>query len=102
MSQVDEELVHGTLQEINRLLRQGMIPVHNGHLRSLISDVDVLDLLLSMRLRGLISGDLITVGQGEGVPHKLTNIRLTYVGLRQLQTCATQDVRGRGSSRPDY
>ncbi len=84
MSQVDEELVDGTLLEIERLIRTGVTPVHNGHLRSLTNEGDVLDLLLSMRLRGLIRGDLVKVGPGEGVPHKLTNIRLTYVGVRQI------------------
>jgi hypothetical protein len=96
MSQVDDKLVDSALLEISRLLKQGVVPVDNEQLQRLTNDVDVLDLLLFMRLGGLISGDLIKVGQGAGLPHKLTNIRLTYVGLRKLQSNAAL-VREHGS-----
>jgi hypothetical protein len=92
MSTVDEKLANSALKEIDRLLKLGMIPVNNGHLRGLNAEVDVLDLSLVLRHGGLISGDLITVGAHGGTPHKMTNIRLTYVGIKKLNTEASADL----------
>jgi hypothetical protein len=84
VNQVDDKLVCSALREIDRLLKQGVLPVHNGHLADLSAEASVLDLLVGMRQGGLISGDLITYGDGDRTPHRLTNIRLTYAGLTKL------------------
>jgi hypothetical protein len=37
-----------------------------------------------MKNQGWISGDLITISS-TGAPHRITNIRLTYSGIRALR-----------------
>lgn len=84
-----QELITNTLQEIDALLKRGVIPVNNGHLGHLSEDLDILSQLLLMKSEGLICGDVVTIGSGVARPHRMTNIRLTCLGIRTLQ-CAVQ------------
>jgi hypothetical protein len=84
MSEVEQKVINSVLHEIDALLKQGVLPVHNGHLNHLVEEGNILDLLISMKSQGLISGDLIRVGSAR-TPHRITNIRLTYVGIKTLR-----------------
>ena len=84
MNTLDQKLVHTILQEIDSHLNQGILPVHNGHLEHLCEEGNILEYLLYMKSEGLISGDLIRIGV-DGRPYRMTNIRLTYIGLRALR-----------------
>jgi hypothetical protein len=79
----DQELKNEILREIDALLRKGVLPVSVDHLSHLQWQGNILDLLIEMKNEGLISGDLVTIG-ASGTPHRMTNIRLTYVGIRAL------------------
>jgi hypothetical protein len=81
---MDEELSLRTLREIDSLLKQGTLPVHNGHLNHLSADQDMLHYLISLKNEGLISGDIVTIGSDLVKPHRMTNIRLTYRGIKKL------------------
>jgi hypothetical protein len=59
--------------------------VHNGHLEHLCEEGKILEYLLSMKSGGLISGDLVTRG-ANSLPYRITNIRLTYAGIRALRS----------------
>jgi hypothetical protein len=97
MNPADDILICSALREIDRLLKQGVLPVHNGHLRDLTAEVSVIELLVHMRRGGLISGDLVTVGGDDSrTPHRLTNIRLTYSGLAMLNK-ANREVQRTGA-----
>jgi hypothetical protein len=85
METLDQELVQNILTVIDDHLDRGILPVHNDHLRSVSQDVEVLDYLLVMKKDGLISGDVITKGE-KGTPYRMTNIRLTYLGIKQLRS----------------
>lgn len=85
MGTLDPNLVQTILREIDASLTQGVLPVHNGHLQHLVEADDILDYLLHMKREGLISGDLVTKG-ANSTPHRMTNIRLTYVGIRALRS----------------
>src|SRR5205085_1114694 len=84
MSTLDQKTIHAILQEIDARLSQGLLPVHNEHLQHL-AEGDMLEHLLYLKSAGLISGDLVTKGVG-GTPHRMTNIRLTFVGIRTLRS----------------
>jgi hypothetical protein len=84
MNALDQKTTHSILKEINALLEQGILPIHNDHLISLAEDGNILEWLISLKDQGLISGDLIRIGV-DGRPHGVTNIRLTYIGLRALR-----------------
>jgi hypothetical protein len=81
---IDRELVHTILLEIDTLLKSGVLPVSVDHLKHLSREADVLGYLIAMKSEGLISGDLITIGINS-TPHRITNIRLTYLGIRSLR-----------------
>jgi hypothetical protein len=85
MTTIDEKLAQSILREIDTHLSQGVLPVHNGHLQNLSQEEDVLDYLLLMKKEGLISGDVVTKGAGS-TPYRMTNIRLTYLGIRVLRS----------------
>lgn len=85
MKTLDQKLILTVLQEIETNLSQGVLPVHNDHLEHLFEEGDVLEYLLSMKDEGLISGDLVRKG-ANGTPFRMTNIRLTYVGIRALRS----------------
>ncbi|HVG20177.1 MAG TPA: hypothetical protein VNI02_14095 [Blastocatellia bacterium] len=81
---MNQELSLKTLREIDSLLKQGTLPVHNEHLNHLSADEDMLHYLISLKNEGLISGDIVTIGSDRVKPHRMTNIRLTYKGIKML------------------
>lgn len=81
---IDRELIHTILQEIDTLLKSGVLPVTVDHLKHLSQEGNMLEYLMVMKTEGLISGDLITIGVNT-TPHRMTNIRLTYIGIRSLR-----------------
>ncbi len=85
MSTLDQKLLQTILVKIDSNLSQGILPVHNGHLKDLSGETDVLEYLLFMKKQGLISGDLVTKGTNS-TPFRMTNIRLTYLGIRVLRS----------------
>lgn len=85
MNTLDQELSHTILREIDSRLSQGFLPVHNGHLQEVAQKEETLEYLLLMKKEGLISGDLITKGVNS-TPFRMTNIRLTYLGIRVLRS----------------
>jgi hypothetical protein len=85
MKALDQNLIHTILREIDSSLSQGILPVHNDHLKHLLQEGELMDYLLSMKSDGLISGDLVTRGIN-GTPYRMTNIRLTYIGIRALRS----------------
>lgn len=85
MKTLDQKLLQTILQEIDSNLTQGILPVHNGHLQKLSQEEEVLQYLLIMKKEGLISGDLVTKGHNS-TPYRITNIRLTYLGIRMLRS----------------
>jgi hypothetical protein len=85
MDTLDQKLIHTILKEIDTHLTQGILPVHNGHLEHLSGEGKILEYLLFMKNEGLISGDLVTRG-ANSMPYRITNIRLTYVGIRALRS----------------
>ena len=84
MSTFDQRVIHAILQEIDSCLSQGVLPVHNEHLKHLSDEGEILDYLLLMRNERLIGGVLVTKGT-KNIPHRMTNIRLTYLGIKALQ-----------------
>ncbi|MFY9557756.1 MAG: hypothetical protein WAV20_26375 [Blastocatellia bacterium] len=85
METLDQKLLQTILVEIDSHLSRGVLPVHNGHLKDLSEEGDVLEYLLFLKKEGLISGDLVTKGT-TGTPFRMTNIRLTYLGVRALRS----------------
>jgi hypothetical protein len=85
MSTLDQKVFPAILLEIDSYLSQGILPVHNGHLKDVSEAGDVLEYLLFMKKEGLISGDLVTKGVNSE-PFRMTNIRLTYLGIRALRS----------------
>ncbi len=85
MAELDQDVVQTILKDIDARLSQGILPVHNGHLKDLFDEGEVLGYLLSMKNAGLISGDLITKGV-DSTPYRITNIRLTYAGIKALRS----------------
>lgn len=84
MSTLDQKTIYAILQEIDTRLSQGLLPVHNDHLKHL-AEGDMLEHLLYLKSTGLISGDLVTRG-ADSTPHRMTNIRLTFIGIRTLRS----------------
>jgi hypothetical protein len=85
MKTLDNERLQTILQGIVNRLNQGVLPVHNGHLQNLFQEEEALDYLLLMKKEGLISGDVVTKG-ADNIPYRMTNIRLTYLGIRLLRS----------------
>ncbi|MFL6215250.1 MAG: hypothetical protein ACJ74J_15305 [Blastocatellia bacterium] len=83
MSTLDQKAIHAILREIDTRLSQGLVPVHNEHLQHLVEG-DTVEYLLYLKRLGLISGDLVTRGL-DSTPHRMTNIRLTFIGIRTLR-----------------
>ncbi|HET8670810.1 MAG TPA: hypothetical protein VFM05_09355 [Candidatus Saccharimonadales bacterium] len=89
---IDQELIKKTLQEIDSLLKQGVMPVNNAHLKHLSSEDGMLSYLIRLKDEGLISGDLTTDGADRVKPHRMTNIRLTYIGIKKLRQMIEQSA----------
>ena len=89
---MDQELIKSLLQEIDSLLKRGELPVDNNHLGHLSPGRDMLAILMTLRGEGLISGDLITTGADRVRPHRMTNIRLTYIGIKMLRSLVEQSA----------
>jgi len=85
MSTLDQTVFPSILMEIDSYLSRGILPVHNGSLKDVAEAGDVLEYLLFMKKAGLISGDLVTKGI-DSAPFRMTNIRLTYLGIRVLRS----------------
>jgi hypothetical protein len=85
MSKLEGKLVRSILIEIDSFLKQGMLPVHNDHLKHLFEEGDILEYLLILKDEQLISGNLIFKGVNNK-PFRMTNIRLTYLGIKALQS----------------
>lgn len=84
MNAPDAKLIRTVLEEIATCLSQGILPVHNDHLKHLFKEDNILDYLLFLKDERLISGNLISKGVNS-VPYRITNIRLTYLGIKALQ-----------------
>lgn len=89
---MDQEFTKKTLMEIDSLLKQGVIPISNSHLKHLSSEGGILSYLIELKAEGLISGDLITIGADRVKPHRMTNIRLTYIGIKKLRLMIEQSA----------
>jgi hypothetical protein len=85
MNTLDQKLVRNILLEIDTYLSQGVLPVHNGHFQNLSQEEGALEYLILMKKEGLISGDVVTKGVSS-TPYRMTNIRLTYLGIRVLRS----------------
>jgi len=85
MITLDQQVLQTILREIDSRLSQGFLPVHNGSLQEVSQKEETLEYLLLMKKEGLISGDLITKG-ANSTPYRMTNIRLTYLGIRVLRS----------------
>jgi len=80
---LDEQLKREVLKEIGRLSRELSLPIHSEHLDHLSDEVEMLTFLISMKEEGLIGGEVVRIGRERAV-HRMTNIRLTYDGLKIL------------------
>jgi hypothetical protein len=85
MKTVDDSLILAALEAIDSLLGRGVLPVDSGHLKHLFSENETIEHLLFLKSEGLISGDLVTKGASNR-PYRMTNIRLTYQGIRLLRS----------------
>src|SRR5215471_3286264 len=90
----DEQLKREILKEIGRLSKELSLPIHSEHLGHLSDEVDMLQVLLLMKEEGLIGGEIVRIGH-DRVAHRMTNIRLTYSGLKILQSLAPPFERTR-------
>jgi hypothetical protein len=84
MGTLDQSTIKTILKEIDTRLSSGLLPVHSGHLEHLAQGT-ILDDLIDLKKMGLISGDLVTRGLNS-TPHRMTNIRLTFVGIRTMRS----------------
>src|SRR5262249_49815307 len=80
---LDEQLKREVLKEIGRLSRELSLPIHSEHLEHLSDEIDMLPFLISMREEGFMGGEVVRMG-GERAFKRITNIRLTYDGLKIL------------------
>jgi hypothetical protein len=81
---LDQTLVHTILQEIDACLHEGILPLHDDYLSHLSEKGQILEYLLFMREERLIGGALVTRGINN-TPHRMTNISLTYLGMKALR-----------------
>jgi hypothetical protein len=91
---VDEQFKRQVLKEIGRLSKELSLPIHSEHLDRLSDEVDVLQVLLVMKADGLIGGEIVRIGH-DHVAHRMTNIRLTYNGLKILHSLEPPFARTR-------
>jgi len=81
---INRELVYALLREIDSQSKAGVVPVTSDMPEPLGQGADVLEHLVAMREGKVISGDLIKE-LISGTPRRMTNIRLTYAGLKMLR-----------------
>ena len=81
---LNQETTQTILREIDTLLKTEALPITNQHLDHLQIEGNLLEYLLEMKAEGLISGNLITMSL-TGSPHRMTNLRLTYAGIRAIR-----------------
>jgi hypothetical protein len=91
---MENTLIIDTLLEIDVLLKKGVLPVNNAHLDHLSMEGNILGDLLSMKREGLICGAVIAIGE-IARPYRMTNIRLTYLGIRMLQSATPRSAIAR-------
>ncbi|HKV37996.1 MAG TPA: hypothetical protein VJX67_02195 [Blastocatellia bacterium] len=72
---------HNILREIDALLKTEVLPVSNDRLAP---QTNILESLITLKNQGLISGDIVRIGVS-AAPHRMTNIKLTYLGLKALR-----------------
>ena len=82
---LDEKLKRQILQEIGRLSKEFSLPIDSEHLGPLNVEADMLAVLILMKDEGLIGGEVVRIGR-DCVAHRMTNIRLTYQGIKILQS----------------
>jgi hypothetical protein len=80
----DQKLLRTILQEIDSRLNEGGHSLRNDDLSHLADEGEVLEYLLYLRAKGLISGALVSRG-ADHTPHRVVNIRLTYIGMKALK-----------------
>jgi hypothetical protein len=90
----DEQLKREILKEIGRLSKELSLPIHSENLNRLSDEVDMLQVLISMKDEGLIGGEVVRIGY-DRVAHRMTNIRLTYNGLKVLHSLVPPFARTR-------
>lgn len=83
MNLFDQNLMRTVLLEIDNQLKQGRLPVDDSRLTHLCEEGEVLEYLLYLKNKGLISANVVKKG-AEGTLHKMVNIRLTYLGMKAL------------------
>jgi hypothetical protein len=91
---LDQKLRRQILQEIGRLSKEFSLPISIDHLEHLSDEVDMLALLISMKDEGLIGGEIVRIGR-EQAAYRMTNIRLTYNGLKILHSLEPPFARSR-------
>jgi hypothetical protein len=91
---LDQKLRRQILQEIGRLTKELSLPINSEKLEPLSDEVDMLAVLLSMKEEGLIGGEVVRIGR-ERAAHRMTNIRLTYNGLKILHSLEPPFARSR-------
>jgi len=90
----DEKLKREILQEVGRMSRELLLPINSEHLNHLGAEVDMLAVLVSMKDEGLIGGEVVRIGHDRTL-HRMTNIRLTYNGLKVVHSLVPPFVRAK-------
>lgn len=91
---LDQKLKRQILQEIGRLTKELSLPINSEHLEHLSEEADMLAVLISMKDEGLVGGEVVRIGH-ERLAHRMTNIRLTYNGLKILHSLEPPFARSR-------
>jgi len=89
----EEQLKREVLKEIGKLSKELALPIHSEHLAHL-AEGDMLPILISMKDEGFIGGEVVRIGYDRAV-HRMTNIRLTYKGLKELNSLTPPFSRSR-------
>jgi hypothetical protein len=90
----EEQLKREVLKEIGKLSKELALPINSEHLAHLSGEVDMLPILISMKDEGLIGGEVVRIGHDRTV-HRMSNIRLTYRGLKELHSLTPPFSRSR-------
>jgi hypothetical protein len=90
----EEKLKRQILQEIGKLSKEFALPINSEQLGHLNEEADMLAILLGMKDEGLIGGEVVRIGR-DCVAHRMTNIRLTYNGLKIVHSLEPPFARQR-------